>query len=190
MKKKWKDIPEYKNLYKISNYGEIKSLKRNKKNNNGKQAIKEKILKTSFNNKGYEQIVLCKNSKLKCFRIHRLVAITFIKNKFNKPYVCHKDNNIKNNIVNNLYWGTQSENIIQAYKDNRCNKTLIKAKENIKKIHILTSKKVYKYDKNKKYITSYISSSEAARKNKMAQSVISVHCNNNTISRNGFYWSY
>src|SRR5690606_34418208 len=34
-----------------------------------------------------------------------------------KQVVLHKDNNRNNNTPNNLMWGTQSENILQVYKD-------------------------------------------------------------------------
>jgi hypothetical protein len=43
----------------------------------------------------------------------------YIPNPLNKPFVCHKDNNPKNNFYKNLYWGTQSENIQQCVKDGR-----------------------------------------------------------------------
>lgn len=43
----------------------------------------------------------------------------FMDNPLNKPFVCHKDNNPKNNFYKNLYWGTQSENIQQCVKDGR-----------------------------------------------------------------------
>lgn len=35
------------------------------------------------------------------------------------PYVCHKDNVPTNNSVNNLYWGTQKDNMSQASKEGR-----------------------------------------------------------------------
>lgn len=53
------------------------------------------------------------------FFVHRMVAECFIPNPDNKPLVRHLDNNPLNNDVNNLAWGTQSENIQQAYDQNR-----------------------------------------------------------------------
>lgn len=50
---------------------------------------------------------------------HRLVALAYIPNPENKPCVCHKDNNPKNNQVDNLYWGTEEENMSQCIKDKR-----------------------------------------------------------------------
>lgn len=50
-------------------------------------------------------------------RVHRLVAEAFIPNPDNLPIVMHKDNNKKNNTVENLKWGTISENTQQAFDD-------------------------------------------------------------------------
>lgn len=51
-------------------------------------------------------------------RVHRLVAEAFIPNPNNLPIVIHIDNNKKNNCVDNLKWGTISENTQQAINDN------------------------------------------------------------------------
>lgn len=50
-------------------------------------------------------------------RVHRLVAEAFIPNPDNLPVVMHKDNNKRNNCVDNLKWGTVQENTLQASKD-------------------------------------------------------------------------
>ena len=51
--------------------------------------------------------------------IHRLVALVYIPNPEELPYVCHKDNVPTNNSVSNLYWGTQKDNIGQASMEGR-----------------------------------------------------------------------
>lgn len=58
-------------------------------------------------------------------KVHRLVALTFIPNPNNYPIVCHKDNNPSNNHVNNLYWGTQSQNMQQMVREGRQRKSKI-----------------------------------------------------------------
>jgi len=46
----------------------------------------------------------------KMFSVHRLLAITFIPNPENKPYVDHIDRNRSNNKLENLRWCTNQEN--------------------------------------------------------------------------------
>jgi len=46
--------------------------------------------------------------------IHILIALTFIPNPENKPYVNHKDGNKSNSAVSNLEWVTQKENMLHA----------------------------------------------------------------------------
>lgn len=65
--------------------------------------------------KGYLRVKINGSTHL----VHRLVALTYIPNPENKPCVCHKDNNPLNNHVDNLYWGTQAENMSQMRLDKR-----------------------------------------------------------------------
>lgn len=51
--------------------------------------------------------------------VHRLVALVYLPNPEGLPYVCHKDNVPTNHSVNNLYWGTQKDNMSQASKEGR-----------------------------------------------------------------------
>ena len=76
-----------------------------------------KILSYYLNNKGYKAIRLCYKMERRSFLIHRLVAQLFLPNPNNLPVVLHKDNNPLNCHVSNLKWGTQSENVQQAYDD-------------------------------------------------------------------------
>ena len=74
-------------------------------------------LKLYINKKsGYSYVGLSKNGKVSVKTIHRLVALAFIENILNKPFVCHKDGNPRNNNADNLYWGTRSENMFDAVK--------------------------------------------------------------------------
>jgi hypothetical protein len=52
----------------------------------------------------------------KKYALHRLVALTFIKNIENKPFVNHIDGNKINNTLDNLEWVTCAENNLHSHK--------------------------------------------------------------------------
>ena len=113
------NIKGYEGLYQVSNCGNVKSITHYRKNRyNKKQIVKGKLLKLNDDrSKGYLIVTLCKNGKRKTYRVHRLVAETFIDNLENLPQVNHKDGNKYNNHINNLEWCSCKENIRHAWKN-------------------------------------------------------------------------
>ena len=107
----WKDIEGYEGLYQISNKGNVKSL--NYRNTGRSQNLVPKT-----NNSGRLWVELALNGKTKPMLIHRLVAMAFIPNPFNYPQINHKDENVRNNNVDNLEWCTREYNIKYFYE--RC----------------------------------------------------------------------
>ena len=105
LEKEWRDIKGYEGLYKISSNGDIYSL------------ISGKERKLKIGKNGYVLVDLYKNGIGKWYRVHRLVAETFIENPNSLPIVMHLDNNKQNNHYSNLKWGTISENTKQAFDD-------------------------------------------------------------------------
>lgn len=107
----WKDIKGYEGLYMVSNFGNVKSLPRNRVDKNGIiYPVQGKILSNSCQNKGYLRVFLCKNNTPKTTSVHRIVASAFIPNPENKPHVNHIDGNRSNNHYSNLEWCTSAEN--------------------------------------------------------------------------------
>jgi hypothetical protein len=100
MNEEWKPIENYEDLYWVSNFGNVKSKRKDKK--------------LSINLDGYYVVNLCKNGKIKTFTVHRLVAQAFVPNPKNKPFVNHIDGDKLNNYYKNLEWCTQSENMKHA----------------------------------------------------------------------------
>lgn len=70
-----------------------------------------KELKCRVNKQGYLDIKL----QGKTYKVHRLVAESYVKNPENKPQVNHIDGDKLNNHYSNLEWVTNAENQIHAY---------------------------------------------------------------------------
>ena len=120
----WKDIEGYEGLYQVSNLGNVRSLDRIVDYGHSKAYRKGKNLSGSYASGGYAQVQLNHNKKTKQELIHRLVAKAFIPNPNNLPCVNHKDENKRNNCVENLEWCTEKENINYGTRTVRRTKTV------------------------------------------------------------------
>ena len=72
---------------------------------------KPKIIKPHKNYGGYDSIGLHKDGRAKTKTIHRLLAETYIDNPDNLPFVLHYDDDPSNNSLDNLRWGSPSDNM-------------------------------------------------------------------------------
>jgi len=106
MEEIWKDIEWYELGYKVSNLGNIKTLKQ----------WKENILTPWKDKIWYLYVLLYINWLSKTFKVHRLVAQQFISNPDNKPEVNHINWIKTDNRLENLEWVTKSENSIHSYR--------------------------------------------------------------------------
>lgn len=118
MEEIWKDIKNYEGLYQVSNFGNVKSLDRYVNSTFNERLIKGRYLKIRKNEKGYLFVGLSKKGENKNYKVHRLVAMAFIKNIGNKPCINHKDGVKTNNNVENLEWVTHKENTEHIIKNN------------------------------------------------------------------------
>lgn len=100
---KYRDLIGYEGTYTISENGDVKRIRTGR-------IIKAQIVK------GYYNIELCQNGIRKRYNVHRLVALTFCENQYNKPQVNHIDGNKLNNHCSNLEWVTSKENTQHAVR--------------------------------------------------------------------------
>ena len=101
----YRDVVENSN-YEVSNYGNVRSLRYR-----GQNGLVKK-LKPGHDGRGYPYVVLTSDDGSQDnFKIHRLVATMFIPNPDNLPIVNHKDEDKRNNNVDNLEWCTEEYNL-------------------------------------------------------------------------------
>jgi hypothetical protein len=112
------------------------------------------------------------NFKKKIHSVHRLVAMTFIPNPQNKPYVNHIDSDKTNNKLENLEWVTQKENCAAHGKE------------------ISHPRKVIQKDKDGKILNTYDSLIEAGKAIGFSPSAISKAVLKINSSAGGFIWDY
>jgi len=94
----WKQIPSYEGLYAISDCGNVKSIRKNR------------CLKPTVDAKGYLYVSLCKSGEEIKYKIHRLVALSFIENPNNYDQVDHINRIKDDNSIKNLRWANNSIN--------------------------------------------------------------------------------
>lgn len=159
----WRDIAGYDGDYKVSNQGNVKSLK----------GGKEMIMRQYLSHNGYYQIRLSKNSIPKGHRMHRLIASAFIPNPLGKAEVNHIDGDKGNNSLGNLEWATRSENIVHAVK-----------------IGLRKTKKVAQIcKKTKEILKVWPSAQEATRKLGISRNIPEV-CTGKHKTCGGFIWRH
>lgn len=186
MHEKWKDIEGYPG-YQVSNLGQVRSL-------NYRRTGQVMVLKPVKNEKGYLNVQLPKNEKIKTCRVHRLVATAFIPNPDNLPYINHKDENKENNFVwinpdgtvdperSNLEWCDC------AYNNNYGTRNQRQAESQTNRPDC--SKRVAQYSLDGILVAIYPSAHEAARQTGFLQGNISNCCRGLHKTAYGFIWRY
>jgi hypothetical protein len=96
----WKPVANYEGLYEVSNLGRVKRIWKSQ----------EKILKPTKESKGYFTVTLCKLGIKKTNHVAKLVTSTFIGIRPEGQEVRHLDSVKTNNRLDNLIYGTHTEN--------------------------------------------------------------------------------
>ena len=182
----WVDIKDFEGLYQVSNYGRVKSLTRETRNN---ACYKDKILRQGKNTNGYWVVVLCKNHKKYTWKVHRLVGNAFIVNVENKPVLDHIDpvDANCNNCVYNLRWFTMQENAQHSIELGRNSPP---PKQSKKGLAHKQAKPVIQQTTDGCFVKQWGSLHEIEREMGYSRCGISNVCNGNTRQAYGYKWMF
>lgn len=162
----YKVIPNTDGKYSVSDKGNVRN------NWSGKQ-----VAQFEYHN-GYLGVVLYLNGKHLNRRIHRLVADAFLQRTSDAWQVNHKDENKKNNAVENLEWCTPNYNNNYGTRSERLSKAF--------------SKPVEQYTLNGDYVRTFASLCEASKAigTNDKGSGISKVCKGIRKTYKGYKWKY
>ena len=167
----WKDVVGYEGLYQVSDKGRVKSLKFGK----------EKILKPEKLKNGYLRVNLYKNEKQKHFLVHRLVALTFLRNPQNLSDINHKDEDKTNNSVQNLEFCDRKYNCNFGSRNQRVAEKNTNGK---------LSKPVLQFTLDGKFVREFKSGMDIKRNLGYSCGNISSCCTGKRKSAYKFVWKY
>jgi len=98
-------VPEFATRYQVSDHGNVRSLPR-------KHVPRLRALKQCHSTDGYPMVSLSRPDKHKTFVIHKLVAHAFLGEQPPGSDIRHLDGDKWNNHIDNLVYGTRSENYL------------------------------------------------------------------------------
>jgi hypothetical protein len=182
MNEVWKDIKGFEGMYKISNFGNVKSTKR--------RGSKGGIVKPCIMTCGYLRLYLHKGNIRKHKLLHRLIADAFIPNPQNKPFVDHINTIRTDNRIENLRWSTCDENNNNPLSKIKASAHNAKTLKGMLGVLHPKSKSVYQFDLNGNLIRKYGSGLEAERCCQIFASNISAVCRGKQKTAGGYKWFY
>jgi HNH endonuclease/NUMOD4 motif len=107
----WRPVPGFEGLYEVSNFGRVRSLGRPSRN--GIRSFSPRMLRPGPSNYGHLSVVLGRrNTRM----VHQLVLQAFVGSRPLGMEVRHLDGDPTNNRLENLCWGTRTENIHDAMR--------------------------------------------------------------------------
>lgn len=180
----WKDVPGYFGLYQVSNYGRIKSL--GNATHKGEHILKPTKDKTT----GYHRVSFSKNGAVKNYSVHRLVAVAFIPNPNNYPFVDHiiPVANGGNDAVTNLRWVTSKMNANNPISLKNSSKAQLSASDKKSKSMIgKNTKKLLQYDRSGNLLNTYPNIKYTCMKKGYNFKTIATAIHRGTTAY-GYYW--
>jgi hypothetical protein len=105
-------IDGYEKSYAVTSLGRVLSLARVSKSG----YREETELAASRNSDGYPVVQLWSPGKRRTVKVHHLVASAFLPKGEDGQMVCHRNGDPGDNRVENLYWGSMRDNMLDAVR--------------------------------------------------------------------------
>lgn len=113
----WRSIPGYVGSYEVSDMGRVRSLDRRVLNRYGTSSLVcGRALRTYTTSQGYLRINLALGNQKRNFFVHALVLAAFVGPRPDGLQIRHLDGNPLNNTLQNLAYGSASENTRDAVR--------------------------------------------------------------------------
>jgi hypothetical protein len=106
----WRPIAGLEEVAEVSNMGRVRTIDRYYARKGGKRKIRGRICAQHITKYGYFEVAITVDKTILRFRVHRLVALTFVAGAFDGAVVDHLDCDKQNNRWDNLEWVSVSEN--------------------------------------------------------------------------------
>lgn len=177
----WRVIEDYEGFM-VSNLGRVKMLSRIVPANKSQRTIKEHILKQYETTKKYLNVHLWKDNKCRQVHVHKLVLSAFLGCKEENKECNHKNENRKDNRIDNLEWVSHKENINYGNRTRKHSAAM--------RNHPSLSKPVIQLDLNGNFVSEYPSLREAGRIIGRSFGMIKECCKGRVKSAYGFKWNY
>jgi hypothetical protein len=145
---KWLPVPDYPG-YEVSNHGQVRSLDREVGSRWGTpKRLKGRILSQARVGGGgpvgrYDACVLFRDKKRKSLTVHTLVLSAFVGPRPEGMWGLHRDDDPRNNRLENLYWGTPTQNTRDAVSSGRHRSIVQAAKTHCPQWHEYTEGNTY-----------------------------------------------
>lgn len=124
---RWVPVLGREGCYEVSDHGRVRSVKRTLVKSDGrKYTVGERVRKLHSDQSGRLHVGLSRNGKMKTYRVHRIVLEAFVGTCPEGKEALHWDDDSSNNRLENLRWGTKSENSFDKIRngnDQNVNKT-------------------------------------------------------------------
>ena len=111
----WRDVAGFDGLYMVSSLGNVRSVPRITQRSGAQMRVPGGLLELNVS-RGYQRVNLRKNSQTLQRQVHHLVAEAFIGKRQPGQDTRHLDGNSLNNHVENIAYGSRSDNVQDAIR--------------------------------------------------------------------------